>query len=254
MDELQQQQREIAFVSGGTKGIGLAIVKALVKAGYAVVTCGRDREAWQRCLDDEAALATAVDFQQCDLSDDVALHRLFSYIGETYGRLAIAVNNASTASSATGPFDQVAVPALMATLVSDLWVPTLCMQHELHLMQGHGAIVNITSINGLRPIPGAAMYGAAKHGLEGLTRSVALEAIERGIRVNAVAPGATWTPRWENRVNEGKANRQAVEELIPLKRFATPNEIAAAVLWLASDAASYIVGHTLVIDGGLSLQ
>ena len=182
MIEPQQNKKEVAFVSGGTKGIGLSVVKALVKAGYTVVTCGRDPAAWQACLDAEPVLATAVDFQQCDLSEEASLHALFAYIKKEYEALVIAVNNASTASSATGPFDQVGIPALYATLIGDLWVPALCMQHELQLMQSHGTIINISSINGIRPIPGAAMYGAAKHGLEGLTRPVALEAIERGIR------------------------------------------------------------------------
>ena len=121
-------------------------------------------------------------------------------------------------------------------------------------MQSGSAIVNISSINGSRPTPGAAMYGAAKHGLEGLTRSVALEAIARGVRVNAVAPGVTWTPRWEKRVSDGRAVRSEIEQAVPLKRFATTEEIAAAVLWLTSSDASYVVGHTLVVDGGLSLH
>jgi NAD(P)-dependent dehydrogenase (short-subunit alcohol dehydrogenase family) len=114
--------------------------------------------------------------------------------------------------------------------------------------------VNISSVNGVRPTPGAAAYSAAKHGLEGLTRSVAVEAIAKGVRINAVAPGVTWTPRWEARVNQGKVDRKEIEKIVPIQRFAKPDEIAAAVLWLLSSEASYVVGHTLVVDGGLSLN
>lgn len=99
------------------------------------------------------------------------------------------------------------------------------------------------------------MYGAAKHGLEGLTRSVALEAITANIRINSVAPGPTWTARWDERKTSGNpAIREDVEKLLPMRKFATPAEIVDAIEWLCSDKASYVVGHTLVVDGGLSLQ
>jgi NAD(P)-dependent dehydrogenase (short-subunit alcohol dehydrogenase family) len=98
------------------------------------------------------------------------------------------------------------------------------------------------------------MYSAAKHGLEGLTRSVALEAIQHGIRINAVAPGVTWTSRWEERKNSSPNLREDVEAQIPIKRFAIESEIVNAIEWLCSAKSSYVVGHTLVVDGGLSLN
>ena len=245
--------RKLAFVSGGSKGIGLATVKALVAENFQVVTCGRDRTTWTENLLGDPALADSVDFQQCDLSNASALDALFAYIGARHGCLDVAVNNASPALASTGVFSGVPPSALFETLISDLWVPAQCMRHELGMMHGRGSIINISSINGSRPTAGAAMYSAAKHGLAGLTKSVALEALKQGVRVNAIAPGATWTPRWEARIAVGKANRDDVEKHIPLGRFATSAEIAAAVVWLASDKAAYIVGHTLVMDGGLSL-
>jgi NAD(P)-dependent dehydrogenase (short-subunit alcohol dehydrogenase family) len=163
------------------------------------------------------------------------------------------VNNASPAIQAVGQFADLNSEALFDTLLNDLWVPAQCMRHELKLMRGPGAIINIGSINSSRPVPRAAMYSAAKHGLEGLTKSIALEAVSKNIRVNAVAPGATWTARWEARVAAGKAVRQDVEEMIPMQRFARAEEIAEAVAWLASEKSAYVVGHTLVVDGGLSL-
>ena len=118
-----------------------------------------------------------------------------------------------------------------------------------------GAIVNVSSINGLRATPGAAVYSAAKHGIEGITKSLALEVIGQGIRINAVAPGVTLTPSWEARLAAAEspsAMKASVEQIVPLKRFASADEIANAIMWLCSDAASYVVGHTLVVDGGLS--
>lgn len=120
-------------------------------------------------------------------------------------------------------------------------------------MKEGASIVNVSSVNGLRPPPNASMYSAAKHALEGLTRSVALESIADGIRVNAVAPGVTWTPRWEERQLEVPSIRADVSDVVPVKRFGEVNEIVNAIEFLLSDKASYIVGHTLVVDGGLSL-
>ncbi|MEC5218576.1 NAD(P)-dependent dehydrogenase (short-subunit alcohol dehydrogenase family) [Actimicrobium sp. GrIS 1.19] len=253
MNAQHDPAKKVAFVSGGSKGIGFAVVRALVRQGYFVVTCGRNTTTWAGCVEEFPELGQSVDFQECDLSQAAALEQLFAYVGKTYRQLAVAVNNASPAITSGGQFAQIHADALMGTLLSDLWVPALCMQHELKLMKDRGAIVNISSVNGIRPTPGAAMYSAAKHGLEGLTRSVALEAIGQGVRINAVAPGVTWTARWEQRIADGKASRAQVEEMIPMKRFAAADEIAAAVTWLVSDDASYVVGHTLVIDGGLAL-
>lgn len=252
---IQQTSRKhkVAFVSGGSKGIGFAIVNAFVRENYFVVTCGRNAATWMENVSADSGLSASVDFQQCDLSDQSALDGLFSYIAMTYAYLDVAVNNASPAIRSSGQFSQVFPEALFDTLINDLWVPAQCMRHELNMMQGPGAIINIGSVNGSRPVPGAAMYGAAKHGLEGLTKSVALEAVTRKIRVNTVAPGVTWTPRWEARINAGQARRNDVEQMIPMKRFAQASEIAEAVVWLASDHAAYVVGHTLVVDGGLSL-
>ena len=98
------------------------------------------------------------------------------------------------------------------------------------------------------------MYSAAKHGIEGLTKSIALEAIKSDIRVNSIAPGVTWTPRWQQREQQQPNIKSEVETKVPIGRFALAEEIADAIEWLSSDKASYIVGHTLVIDGGISLK
>ncbi|MEN0036348.1 MAG: SDR family oxidoreductase, partial [Cellvibrio sp.] len=189
-----------------------------------------------------------------DVSDDESLSRLFEHIGSKYGHLDAAVNNASPKIMSQGAFQEIPAENLFSTLKSDFGSYVVCLQKELNLMDSGGCIVNVSSVNGLRPCPGAAMYSAAKHGLEGLTKSVALEAIQKGIRVNAVAPGVTWTFRWEERENSNPNIRAEVEPQIPIKRFAIESEIVNAIEWLCSTKSSYVVGHTLVVDGGLSLS
>ncbi|MBB5019304.1 NAD(P)-dependent dehydrogenase (short-subunit alcohol dehydrogenase family) [Chitinivorax tropicus] len=240
------------LVTGGSKGIGLAIVRRFLDAGDKVITCARDDVYWHQLIADHPALAS-VDFRRIDLAQQESLPSLFAYIADTYGHLDVAVNNASPPIASQGPFETLSSDNILSTLLSDLWAPAVCMRHELNLMHGAGAIVNISSVNGLRPTPRAAVYSAAKHGIEGLTRSVALEAIEKGVRVNSVAPGVIWTPRWETRVAGGLVTKGEVEQAIPVRRFGTSQDIANAVFWLSSDEAKYVIGHTLVVDGGLSL-
>ncbi|MCO4759139.1 MAG: SDR family oxidoreductase [Oceanospirillaceae bacterium] len=241
------------LVTGGSKGIGLETVKTFVAQGYTVITCARSIETWRGVILSNPELS-GVDFQPVDLSDNSQVDNLFYHIKSAYGALDIAVNNASPTLGSVGKFSEVDVDSLFKTLVSDFWSHALCLKHELQLMSKGAAIVNISSVNGIRPTPNASMYSASKHGLEGLTHSVALEAIKDGIRVNAVAPGVTWTPRWEERqAAQCSSIRSEVESVVPIKRFAVPSEIVNAIEWLCSEESSYVVGHTLVVDGGLSL-
>ncbi|WP_116645278.1 SDR family oxidoreductase [Salinivibrio sp. HTSP] len=243
---------KLAFVSGGSKGIGLGCVMRLVEAGYKVITCSRNKDVWQAAVTEYPALK-AVDYQQANLADQASLEQLFRYIREQYGQLDIAINNASPALGSGGLYHQVDMFALKETLNNDFWGHAQCLQYQIKLMETGGAIVNVSSINGLRPTPNAAMYSAAKHALEGLTQSVAVEAIRNNIRINAVAPGVTWTPRWDERQTHQPTIKLDVEEQVPAKRFARVEEVVDAIEFLLSDKASYIVGHTLVVDGGLSL-
>ncbi|MEL6117209.1 SDR family oxidoreductase [Photobacterium sp. SP02] len=242
-----------ALVTGGSQGIGLETVLRLVAADYQVITCSRRASVWQRQVAQYPQLSS-VDYHTVDIGDDSQLNRLFAHIQETYGKLDLAVNNASPELASRGQFAEVAPSALRDTLKQDFWAQAVCLQLELQLMQSGAAIVNLSSVNGLRPTPNAAMYSAAKHAIEGLTRSVALEAIQQGIRINAVAPGVTWTPRWKARETAAPGTRTEVSAVVPLKRYAESAEVVEAILFLLSDKASYIVGHTLVVDGGLSLS
>lgn len=247
--------QKIALVTGGSQGIGLAVVLKLVAMGLRVVTCGRSEKRWQGALLTHSSLIDSTEFITTDLSQDSDIEDLFRRIKQDYGRLDVAINNASPAVESNGLFTSVSSANIKKTLDSDLWSQLLCLRHELNLMVAGGAIVNISSVNGISATPGAAAFSAAKFGLEGASKSLALETIERGIRINSVAPGVTLTPRVEeqiaNSANAGKRKKE-IEATIPMRRMAQPVEVANAVCWLASDEASYIVGHTLVVDGGLS--
>ena len=241
------------LITGGSKGIGLACVHKFLAKGWHVICCSRNESTWQENSREHVALSK-VEYYVCDVSNQADVDLLFSNIKRNHSHIDAAINNASPAVSSEGNFKDVSLGLLRETMESDLWPTILCLNHELNIMKEGAGIVNITSVNGIRPIPGAAMYGVAKHGIESLTKSVALEAISHKIRINSIAPGVTWTPRWEARAKDNADIRQAVENLVPLKRFAIPDEVANSAYWLLSDQASYIVGHTLVIDGGLSLK
>lgn len=241
------------LITGGSRGIGFECVKRFHNDGWNVITCSRNKKVWQGNLKLFPELCN-VEYVEADVSDDGSLSRLFDHIGSKYGRLNAAVNNASPKIISQGKFREIPAENLFSTLKSDFWSYVVCLQKEVNLMDSGSCIVNVSSVNGLRPCPGAAMYSAAKHGLEGLTRSVALEAIQNGIRVNAVAPGVTWTSRWEERENSNPNIRKEVETEIPIKRFAVESEIVNAIEWLCDAKSSYVVGHTLVVDGGLSLN
>ena len=248
---------KIALVTGGSEGIGLATVVQLAAKGATMITCGRSSAKWAAAVARFPALVD-VDFQAVDLTQADSLKSWFTGVRQRYGRLDIAVNNFASGNRGVGSFADLAEHDIDAALHAALRAPMACLQAEIALMVGNqsgAAIVNVSSINGLRATPGAAIYSAAKHGIEGISKSLALEYISQGIRINSVAPGVTLTPSWQARIAAAEspdAMKTSVEALVPLQRFATPDEIANAIVWLCSDASTYVVGHTLVVDGGLS--
>ncbi|MBU8902201.1 MAG: SDR family oxidoreductase [Victivallales bacterium] len=253
---MNTKKKKIAFVSGGSKGIGLAIVHKMLEQNYQVITCGRSLDDWNKAKTKNPEL-DEVDFIKTDLCDKQELNKLFATIKKKYGHLNAAVNNAAVQILAKGQFTDISEDILRQNLDSDLWMPIMCIKKELELMLSEGgSIVNVTSISGVIPTPDAAMYSAAKYGLEGLTKTLALELIDKNIRLNTVAPGPIMTPRWEKRVKKQDCEEiyAGVAARSPMKRFGTPEEVAAGVLWLLSDEASYVLGHTLIIDGGMSLR
>ncbi len=152
-----------ALITGGTKGIGLEAVLRFHSLGYKIITCARNRSTWDEVLSNHPQLLE-VDFQLVDLSSNEQLKSLFVHIRSTYGLLKIAINNASPKITASRVFSEDAEEHLLGTLLSDLWSPALCLKNELQLMETGGSIVNITSVNGVRPAPHNSMYGAANTG------------------------------------------------------------------------------------------
>ncbi len=244
---------DIVLITGGSSGIGFQTVLNFHQAGYKVITCARSEDKWNGMLAKHPELS-GVDFLAVDLQDVHQIARLFDYIKNSYGHINIAVNNASPHLKSRGTFSEVPVDALYHTMIGDFWIHALCLHYELRMMPPNGSVVNVSAVSGQRPSPNIAMYAAMKHALEGLTRTVALEAIRKKIRVNAIAPGVVWTPRWEKAEKDLQQKLyESVVKNIPNERFATTTEIADAIIWLCSKQAEYIVGHTLVMDGGLGL-
>jgi len=253
---------KVVLITGGTGGIGLATAQRFVSNGASVVIAARDAERGERVLVELRGAGGTAAFMACDIGEPDAAERLVAFTLATFGRLDSAVNNAAadiriapTAEVTEAEFD-----TSVAVNLKGLW---LCMKHEIVAMQrggddgGGGAIVNVASINGLSGTPTASIYSATKHAVIGLTRSAARETIAQGIRINAVCPGATDTP-FQHRphlglsAQEQQARRARLADLIPLGRLARPDEIATAIAWLCSAESSYVVGHALVIDGGLT--
>ncbi|KJH72967.1 glucose 1-dehydrogenase [Aliterella atlantica] len=240
---------KVAFVTGGGTGIGTATAIAFAKEGASVAIVGssdRHLEAGLNRIKQEGGEAIAI---KCDVRRAEEVKAALDQTIETYGRLDYACNNAGIDHG----------PELLADVAEDEWdriVDTnlrgvfLCMKYEIPLIlkQG-GAIVNIASGAGVKGFPGAA-YVASKHGVVGLTRSAALEYATQNIRINAVCPGITDTPMMERVTGGTEEGRQKVIAQEPIGRMGKPEEIANAVLWQCSDAASFAVGQIMVVDGG----
>jgi NAD(P)-dependent dehydrogenase (short-subunit alcohol dehydrogenase family) len=246
---------KVALVTGAGSGMGLATAQAFAEAGASVVLADSDEEAVRAVAEQLIAggsLALAV---RCDVTDDAQVASMIERTVSTFGRLDAAFNNAGVNS----------VPTETADISNDEWDRVMavnlrgvwnCMKHELRQMlrQGGGAIVNCSSIGGLTGTAGLAAYIASKHGVIGLTRSAALEYVTRGIRVNAVCPGMINTPMAQMLTGgDAKVLAEMVKDA-PIGRFGEPEEIAAAVLWLCSPGASYVVGHALLVDGGYTVR
>ncbi len=231
--------------------MGLATARAFAEHGASVVLADINADALNGATDDLTAAGHRVLGVVCDVSDEDQVAALVDRTVATFGRLDMAFNNAGimippsdAADEPTDNFDRV-----NAINLRGVWA---CMKHELRQMreQGSGAIVNCSSLGGLVGLPGRASYHASKHGVLGLTKSAALEYAPRGIRINAVCPGTIDTPMVADMLAKGELDMTEAVRNQPIGRLGTADEIAAAVLWLCSPAASFVVGVALPIDGG----
>jgi NAD(P)-dependent dehydrogenase (short-subunit alcohol dehydrogenase family) len=242
-----------AIVTGGSFGIGRATAIAFAEQGanVAVVDIVEDRET----IDLISAQGGTAIFIPCDVSNAIAVHAMVEKTIETFGRLDFAFNNAgiegasaSTADCTEENWDRV--------LDVNLKGPWLCMKYEIPylLKQQTSAIVNCSSVAGLVGFPGIPAYVAAKHGLAGLTKTTALEYAKTGLRVNAVSPGVIKTPMIDRFTGKKKEVEQQFADREPMGRLGEPAEVAHAVIWLCSDAASFVTGHVMPVDGGWVAQ
>lgn len=247
-------ENKVALVTGAASGMGLATAQAFAQAGAAVVLADFREDIAQS----EANRLTVAGYQaiavRCDVSDDAQVEALVDQTVARFGRLDAAFNNAGvmarivpTADSTREDWDRV-----IGVNLRGVWS---CMKYELRQMQrqGSGAIVNNASVGALTGNPGIGSYIASKHGVVGLTRTAALEYIRHGIRVNAVNPGLIDTDLARDVVNRDEQAYGEIAKNVPIGRAGRPEEIAAAVLWLCSPAASYVVGHALTVDGGMTV-
>jgi NAD(P)-dependent dehydrogenase (short-subunit alcohol dehydrogenase family) len=255
----QRFSGKVALVTGAASGIGRATALAFARDGARVVVADVSEEGGQATVRMIHEAGGEGVFVPCDVSQSAQVDGLVSATVAAYRQLDYAVNNAGVEG----------VPATTAEYPEDVWQRViginltgqwLCMKREITQMlaQGHGgAIVNMASILGVVGFATAAAYTAAKHGLIGLTQVAALEFADKGIRVNAVCPGFIETPMVMDRGIGARAHPEVYQMLVglhPMGRLGKPEEIADAVVWLCSDAASFVTGHSLLVDGGYTAR
>jgi NAD(P)-dependent dehydrogenase (short-subunit alcohol dehydrogenase family) len=239
----------VALVVGASRGIGAGAARAFAHAGAAVAVAARDERALSSVageIEEQGGRAVAI---PADVTDPASIERLVGRTIEAFGRLDSALNNAAGGGHGPTPLAEVTVDDYDSALEVSLRGVFLAMKFEVPAMleTGGGAIVNMTSTAGLEAVAGLAGYVSSKHGVVGLTKVAALDYAEHGVRVNAIAPGPILTDRL---AEAGEEMQQRAGMAMPMRRIGQVEEVAAAVVWLCSDQASFITGATLPIDGG----
>lgn len=244
---------KVALVTGAAHGIGRASALALARAGAAVCVADIDAAGGAKTVSQIIEAGGRAIYAQCDVRRADETRAMAAATLSEYGRLDAAVNNAGIAGSFDHRLHEAADDMLDSVLAVNLRGVWNCMKAELDVMlaQGGGAIVNMASVAGLIGAPKAAAYTASKHAVVGITKSAALDYARMGLRINAVCPAYTDTRMVQAAVKADPRMAAIMEKGIPMGRLGTADEIAAAVLWLCSDAASFVTGHALVLDGGL---
>lgn len=253
---LNSMVQKVALVTGGSTGIGRATAIAFAREGANVVVAARNLEAGEETVRLIKEVGDDGMFVQTDILKAAEVQALVEKTVEKYGRLDYAFNNAGIEGNGIKLVDatEEQYHRIMDTNVKGVW---LAMKYELSQMlkQGSGAIVNNSSNLGLVGFPEAGIYSASKHAVIGLTKTAALEYAKSGIRVNAVSPGGVQTPMVDRFAGEGDTEMKTnFAQMHPLGRLANPEEVANAAIWLCSNQASFVTGHTLAIDGGWTAQ
>jgi NAD(P)-dependent dehydrogenase (short-subunit alcohol dehydrogenase family) len=248
-------QGKIALVTGGGSGIGRATSLALATEGAKVAVSDVVVAGGEETVRLIKAAGGEATFIKADVAKAAEVEALINKVVETYGRLDCAFNNAGIegAMTSTTECSEENFDRTIAVNLKGVW---LCMKHEIPQMlkQGGGAIVNTASVAGLIGFQGLPAYVASKHGVNGLTKTAALEYAKHGIRVNAVCPGVIHTPMLDRLFSSQPGADETIAAMEPVGRLGKPEEIAAAAVWLLSDAASFVTGLPMAVDGGLIAQ
>jgi NAD(P)-dependent dehydrogenase (short-subunit alcohol dehydrogenase family) len=259
---MEQLRNKVVLITGGSSGIGRAAALAFARVGARVVLAARGVERGNEVVHEIETVGGTATFVPTDVSSSQQVHALVKRIIATYGRLDCAFNNAASVEepfAMTADFNEEQFDRSIALNLKSVW---LCMKQEIRQMLAQqppgGAIVNTSSVNGLGGVREGSLYAAAKAGILALTKSAALEYARQGIRINALVAGGFKTPMLESvfdRVSGSDSEKRKTivkgyEEMVPQGRIGQPKEAAEAVLWLCSDAASYVTGHSMIVDGG----
>jgi len=246
---------KVALITGGSTGIGRATAQIFAREGAKVGVADVNAEGAEETVRLIQAAGGAALFIRADVSQAADTEAMVRTVVETYGRLDCAFNNAGIEGEmrSTQDYSEAAWERVMGINLKGVW---LSMKAEIQHMLGHGggAIVNTASAAGLVAVPSLSAYVAAKHGVVGLTKTAALEYAKAGIRVNAVCPGGVDTPMVQRVFGSSQELAEAAIASEPVGRLAQPAEIGEAVAWLCSDAASFVTGHPMAVDGGMVAQ
>ena len=241
----------VVLITGALTGIGRATALAFAKEGAQIAISGRRDEVGKKLVAELSEIGAEAEYLRADVRHEDDVRDLVNKTVTRFGRLDVAVNNAGTEGS-RGLVTEQTAESYAATFDTNVLGTLLSMKHELRVMlpQGSGSIVNVSSAYGSIGAPGASVYVASKHAVEGMTKSAALEVAGTGVRVNVVAPGTTDTGMLTRFTNTDE-NKAALVSTVPVKRLATPEEIAHVIVFVASANASYMTGASIPVDGGM---
>lgn len=253
-EKVKKFQGKVAVVTGASSGIGRATAYALAREGARIVVSGRNQERGEETVQTITAAGGAAIFVKAEVANAAEVEAIVTAAVTTYGRLDCAVNAAgvglfaNTVDCLERKWNRVLSVNLKGT-----W---LCMKYEIPqlLKVGGGAIVNLSSITGVTGVANMPAYSASKHAIIGLTKTAALEYAKSGIRINAVCPGSMKTPMQDSVIGGNPEAEAELGATHPIGRMGTAEEAAEAIVWLCSDAASFVTGHAMLVDGGYAAQ
>ncbi len=242
--------KKVALITGALTGIGRATAIAFAREGYQVVVSGRREKEGIALAKELNATGATAEFIKADVRHEDDVKNLVDKTVARFGRLDVAVNNAGTEGQ-PGPITEQTAESYASTFDTNVLGTLLSMKHEMKIMlqQGSGSIINISSTMGSKAAPGASIYTASKHAVEGLTKAAALEGAIQGIRVNAIAPGPVDT-RMLTRFTGTDDRKAALISGVPMKRMGLPEEVAQSIVFLGSDKSPFLTGQIIAVDGG----